>query len=283
MIEPEIVEREGWDAEPWRSYTLSGHSVGLVLHHSVTDEDADEAATMRRIQAIHLADTAEGYVDIGYNFAVGKSGRLYVGRGWAHRNGANGQATNAGQLPHEDLFVGGVGNTNTTSVVYLGNGPGETEDLPSDAALETLFWLTQEHLRRYNECRRLAHRQIRATDCPGDAAFEWWVLGPGIPPSELQTPPPPPKADAPTDLDTEDVMPKLHDLRVGDSGLQVRNLQALLNVRGAGLDVDGQFGPSTSAAIEKFMRDRDLHNLDGSFDDHASPYVLESLLAREDG
>lgn len=285
MIEPEIVERDAWGAKPWRSYTPMAHSVGIVAHHSVTDEDADEAGMMRRIQAEHLANTAEGYVDIGYNFGIGQSGRLYVGRGWAHRNGANGQATVASQMPAPELYVGpDIGNWNTISAVYLGNGPGETEDIPSDAALETFAWLKGEHLRRFAECRVFGHRQIRSTDCPGDALFEWWVVGPAIPPSELQTPRPPKAEDPATELDTEDLMPKLRDLRVGDHDtIQVRMLQSLLRGRGTGVEVDGDFGPSTAAAIETFMRDRDLHNLDGSYDDHSSPYVWESLLTREDG
>jgi Putative peptidoglycan binding domain/Heterokaryon incompatibility protein Het-C len=79
------------------------------------------------------------------------------------------------------------------------------------------------------------------------AAGEWWVpvLGgrqPSTPPPQPPVrPPSPPPSGRPT-------------LRRGSRGPAVRELQQRLNARGAGLVVDGIFGPRTQAAVRTFQR-----------------------------
>ena len=47
-------------------------------------------------------------------------------------------------------------------------------------------------------------------------------------------------------------------VRRGDEGHPVKTLQDLLNEHGAGLAVDGIFGPKTDAAVRKFQTDHHL-------------------------
>lgn len=47
-------------------------------------------------------------------------------------------------------------------------------------------------------------------------------------------------------------------LREGSSGETVKRLQVALNANGASLNVDGDFGPATKAALKKFQADRGL-------------------------
>lgn len=47
-------------------------------------------------------------------------------------------------------------------------------------------------------------------------------------------------------------------LRKGSAGAEVRELQKLLNLSGAGLTIDGDFGTKTEKAVIKFQSDNGL-------------------------
>ena len=60
----------------------------------------------------------------------------------------------------------------------------------------------------------------------------------------------------------------------GHNGEHVKRLQTFLNTRGAGLDVDGDFGPATRAAVQAFQRDAGI-DADGI----VGPITLQKLKA----
>ncbi len=59
----------------------------------------------------------------------------------------------------------------------------------------------------------------------------------------------------------------------GSTGLEVRTIQYLLNARGAGLVVDGKFGPRTNAAVRSFQSSHGLA-VDGIVGQHTWSSLL---------
>jgi peptidoglycan hydrolase-like protein with peptidoglycan-binding domain len=74
------------------------------------------------------------------------------------------------------------------------------------------------------------------------------------PPRPAPPTPKPPSGNSPT----RRIVMELPQLRRGATGTQVRVLQALLNVRGQRVSEDGQFGPSTEAAVRNEQREARL-------------------------
>lgn len=106
------------------------------------------------IRNSHLANTAEGYSDVAYNWAVCNHGGIFEGRGWGKQTGANGSAS-LNRTHNAILWMGG-----TSGVVA-----------PSAAAVESIKELIA-YLRPKGAGRDiLGHRDGFATACPGDAMY----------------------------------------------------------------------------------------------------------------
>lgn len=92
----EIVGRTEWGARPAKSREVTPwmSTTPIRVHHSVSrissERPVDEVAFMRSIQQAHLN---KGWADIGYNYVIMPSGRVYIGRGrgvvGAHTAGHN--------------------------------------------------------------------------------------------------------------------------------------------------------------------------------------------------
>jgi zinc D-Ala-D-Ala carboxypeptidase len=68
----------------------------------------------------------------------------------------------------------------------------------------------------------------------------------------------------------------MRDLKLGDTGDDVRELQKLLAgiAPGKGIDVDGDFGPQTDAAVRRFQ---------ASQGPDTDPHVIYTVVLVEDG
>jgi peptidoglycan hydrolase-like protein with peptidoglycan-binding domain len=193
---------------------------------------------VRAIRASHLANTAEGYVDIAYNAAVCEHGSVYEGRGPNHRSGANGTATL---------------NTRHYSVVALVAKAGGGLDTPTDAQLhgvrDAIEWLRAEGEAGDDI---LGHRDGYATTCPGGPLYEWVKRGaprPGGTPA-----PSTPVVDLSRLISAAAVDPPKSGTPVSYAG--VRTVEAALRAEGllsASL-VDGHFGTSTIQAYAAWQR-----------------------------
>jgi hypothetical protein len=162
-----VQPRSAWNAVgalPRRLTSASGAWSRITVHHSAkysheigTPSSGNVAATIKDIQTVHMRD--EGYGDIGYHFLVDPVGRIWQGRTleWqgAHAGGANG-ANNVGNI----------------GVCVLGDFSNERPDPRALAALEKLVdALCERH--RIARSHVYGHRQLRSTECPGDALMAW--------------------------------------------------------------------------------------------------------------
>ncbi|HEX2699880.1 MAG TPA: N-acetylmuramoyl-L-alanine amidase [Acidimicrobiales bacterium] len=185
--QPAVVTRAQWGAdESLRKDTpLFAPVTKLIVHHTATDNlDADPAATIRAIYAFHTQ--VRGWEDIGYNFLVDASGRVYEGR-WARQYGV-------GEVPTgEDLQRNGVvgahaegTNTGSAGIALLGDFTSTGPTQAAMAGLESwLAWKAARHeidpvgsdlykavdgtTSRFPNIS--GHRDVRATDCPGDQLY----------------------------------------------------------------------------------------------------------------
>lgn len=155
-----IISRAAAGLEPPRSVTPLAPSRlrGVCVHYFGNPRLARDhrhcAARWRSVQQAHLANTAEGYVDIAYNHGVCPHGFIFEGRGFGVRAGANGTRE---------------ANTTHAAVVYMG-GRGDALTPEARHALIRLIekWRV---LGAGRDVRR--HGQFVRTECPGEhvAAF----------------------------------------------------------------------------------------------------------------
>ncbi|CAH1129759.1 unnamed protein product [Ceutorhynchus assimilis] len=167
---PEIVSREGWGARPPTAVEKMANPVPfVVIHHSYipaacyTKEDCIEA--MQWMQDYHQLNRS--WNDIGYSFASGGDNRIYMGRGWS--------AVGAHAPGYNNRSIG---------ICVIGDW---TEQVPPESQLVVVKELIQKGVQDgyiQEDYKLIGHRQVRATECPGDAFYAeiqtWphWVADP---------------------------------------------------------------------------------------------------------
>ncbi|KAF4525889.1 hypothetical protein B566_EDAN015174 [Ephemera danica] len=153
---PNIVSRAEWGARPPTATSPMSNPVPyVVIHHSegasCTTQTSCESV-VRGIQDYHM--DSNGWNDIGYSFLVGEDGNAYEGRGWS----------NVGA--HAPGY-----NSNSIGICFLGSF---MTRVPNNAALNAGKQLIQcgvsnGYIR--SAYSLYGHRQVTATDCPGDALY----------------------------------------------------------------------------------------------------------------
>ncbi len=165
---PPIITRAQWGAdESLRSGTPEFAPIGrLIVHHTVTaTQEIDPPARLRAMHAFHVK--GNGWSDIGYNFVVDASGRVYEGR-----------STGGGRQDGEDDAGRGVigahaagHNTGSVGVAILGT---YTDDgvTPTEAALDAVTAIAawkfgSRGIDPTASGVLIGHRDVVATGCPG--------------------------------------------------------------------------------------------------------------------
>lgn len=154
----------GWPAS---AAPTQASTKGVKVHYEgtnvstrlLTDHDAC-IALWKAIRKAHLANTAEGYSDVAYNYAACPHGYLLEGRGLGRRTGANGnQELNRAHY----AILGLLGSTGLT----------EPND-PMLAALRDGI----DHMRQHGAGSEIkGHRDGYATACPGGPLYAWVQKG----------------------------------------------------------------------------------------------------------
>lgn len=174
---PAIWARATWGARPPNtgySYTRAGH---VGIHHTATVEDftaqtwAECAARMRAIQSYHM-DT-NGWNDIGYAWAICRHGDVFQAR----EDDDDGTDV---QGAHDGF------NRGSTGITVFGYFHPPVDHQPTDAQLDALVGLISwiANLRAIDPLGRslyeafgapvdnvYGHREVKATDCPGNHLF----------------------------------------------------------------------------------------------------------------
>lgn len=165
----------GWPASaaPTQTSTkgVKVHYEGTAVSTKLLTDHAACVTEWRNIRASHLANKAEGYSDVAYNYAACPHGYLLEGRGIGKRTGANG---------NQDL------NKAHYAIVGLVGSSGLTE--PTDAMLSAIrdgIDLLRQH-GAGSEVK--GHRDGYATACPGGPLYAW--VQKGAPRPGGSTPPP---------------------------------------------------------------------------------------------
>ncbi|XP_044737984.1 peptidoglycan-recognition protein LB-like isoform X2 [Chrysoperla carnea] len=154
----DLVSREEWHAKPPKEVTPMKNPVPyVIIHHSETPKACNtEAECIRAMQSMqNYHQEIKKWNDIGYNFAVGGDYRAYIGRGWS--------AVGA----HAPNY-----NSRSIGICVIGNW---SKILPPSKQLQTVKDLIQcgvDDGYISNDYILYGHRQVRATDCPGDALYK---------------------------------------------------------------------------------------------------------------
>jgi hypothetical protein len=185
---PAVVSRAGWGCdESLMTWPPEFHPIQkLICHHTATQNgDPDPAATIRSIYYYHSVTQTWG--DIGYNFLIDESGRIYEGRysrqypagTYPTGEDATGQGVTGA---HASQF-----NSGTVGIALLGTLTHQDTTVAGRNGIEQMLaWKAWAHgidprgTARYTNpvsgvsttfANIAGHRDVNATECPGGVFY----------------------------------------------------------------------------------------------------------------
>ncbi|CAH0713731.1 unnamed protein product, partial [Brenthis ino] len=153
-----FVSRSQWHARiPKAKDPLPSPVPYVVIHHSHSPPACYDAPhckrAMRSMQNFHMDD--RGWNDIGYHFAVGGDGVAYEGRGWG--------VLGAHSLHFNNVSIG---------ICLIGDWTNSVPPLQQLKTAQALIASGVELGFVKPEYKLVGHRQVRDTECPGDALYK---------------------------------------------------------------------------------------------------------------
>ncbi len=196
VAQPPVLARSDWGADESLRFSAGGPEVWppaffpvqkLIVHHTAgANNDPNPMATIRSIYYYHAV--TQGWGDIGYNFLVDESGRIYKGR-HSHAPGSTDDT-----ITGEDSSGNGVTaahayqyNSGTVGVALLGTLTTVDATAAAKSALvDVLAWKASAHaIDPYGAtlytnpvggnqkvfANIAGHRDVEATECPGGGFY----------------------------------------------------------------------------------------------------------------
>jgi hypothetical protein len=195
MKEPKVYSRSQWGADESLRFDSGDHEIWpaefspmqkAIVHHTAgRNHDPNPAATVRAIY--YLKAVGSDFGDIGYNFLIDESGRIYEGR--FSRDYGPGENHNGEDLAG-NIVRGGHArdfNDGTVGIALLGNFQNRQPTKAARNALEKLLaWKLERHgldpkgastytnpiLGTSKFLNNISgHRNVNPTACPGNAFY----------------------------------------------------------------------------------------------------------------
>ncbi len=195
VAQPPVISRAGWAANESLRFDVNGNELWtpafypvqkLIVHHTAgRNGDPDPAATIRSIYYYHAV--TQGWGDIGYNFLIDESGRIYEGR--YSRAYATGESPTGEDTTGNGVTAAHVQgyNSGTVGIALLGTLT-DVDATPAarDAVERILAWKADRHAldphgsslytNPVNGTQKTfpnisGHRDLAATECPGGAFY----------------------------------------------------------------------------------------------------------------
>nr|WFL37688.1 peptidoglycan recognition protein D [Antheraea pernyi] len=153
-----FVSRSQWNArKPNETLPLQTPVPYVVIHHSATPAACytkeECCIAMRSMQNFHI--DGRRWWDIGYHFGVGSDATVYEGRGWS--------ALGAHSLHFNSVSIG---------ICVIGDWTGSLPPADQIKATKSLIAAGVDLGYIRPDYKLVGHRQVRATECPGDALYE---------------------------------------------------------------------------------------------------------------
>ena len=195
VAQPAVVARSSWGADESLRMDGTGKEIfptafyptkKLIVHHTAgRNDDPDPAATIRSIYYYHAV--TQGWGDIGYNFLVDESGRIYEGR--HSREYAPGVSPSGDDVNGNGVTGAHTGgwNSGTVGVAMLGTlSDRDATPAARDALTSFLAWeadrngidptATSTFVNPVSGATTTtpniaAHRDYAATECPGGTFY----------------------------------------------------------------------------------------------------------------
>jgi len=193
--QPAVLRRADWGADESLRYDSSGKEIWppayypvqkLIVHHTDTQNgDPDPAATIRSIYYYHAV--TQGWGDIGYNFLIDESGRIYEGRHTVdYPPGVSPTEEDSRGFGVTGAHAYGY-NSGTIGIALLGTLSNQDATPAARSALEHLLaWEADRHgidpqgastyTNPVNGTQKTfpniaGHRDVGSTECPGGAFY----------------------------------------------------------------------------------------------------------------
>lgn len=195
VAQPTVIPRAGWGADEALRFDATGKEIWppafypiqkVIVHHTATqNNDPDPAATIRAIYQYHAV--TQGWGDIGYNFLIDESGRIYEGR--YSRQYAPGESPTGEDLNGQGVTAAHTQgyNSGTVGIALLGTLTNQDATPAARSALEHLIaWIDDSHAidpqgsalytnpvsgTQATFANIAGHRDLAATECPGGVFY----------------------------------------------------------------------------------------------------------------